>query len=356
MSATGYGQALMALTGVSESAWDELRMTAMHSLMVFDTAIDADAFARSCREWGVDTPCVNPDFLEDERMTRALAGQGLRPWLNVPVFCNPKYLEQHPQAYAVTNLGRRAAQDWLHFVCPSRDDYIDGVIDGLRRHLARLSPAVVSLDFIRHFVFWERIALAGPSAGIEDGCYCPVCLSRFEKACGQLVERKDAPGYIHRHLLQSWADWKCRRILEVTERIVAELRALAPGVAVAVQTIPWAQADLDGAVRSRAGQDIPWLARHVDLVAPMAFTQMLGQTARWKEKLLAHVRASTGKPVCFYVQADALDRAGTITVEQFDAELSHARNGDHAAIVVLQYEHLAARPEMAAVLRRHFRP
>ncbi len=289
-------------------------------------------------------------------MARALDRQGLRSWLNIPVFCDPKYLERYPDAYALTSLGRRAAQDWLHFVCPSRDAYLDGAIEVLCGHLARLSPAVVSLDFIRHFVFWERIALDGPSAGIEDGCYCPVCLSRFEKACGEVIDRKDPPAHIHRHLPQPWADWKCRRILEVAERIVGELRALAPGVALAVQTLPWREADLDGAIRSRAGQDVPGLARQVDMVAPMAFTQMLDQTARWKEQLLAHVGASTGKPVCFYVQAEALYRAGTITVEQFDAELTHARDGDPAAIVVFQYEQLAARPEKAGVLRKHFRP
>ncbi|MEZ2214906.1 hypothetical protein [Sinorhizobium sp. CB7] len=331
-------------------------MTPFRSLMVFDTAIDADAFARSCRDWGVDTPCLHPGFLEDERMAQALDRHGLRSWLNIPVFCDLKYLERHPDAYAVTSLGRRAAQDWLHFVCPSRDDYLDGAIEGLRGNLARLSPAVVSLDFIRDFVFWERVALDGPSAGIEDGCYCPICLSRFEKACGEIIDRKDPSAYIHRHLLQPWADWKCRRILEVAERIFGEIGALAPGIALAVQTLPWRETDLDGAIRSRAGQDVPGLAQQADMVAPMAFTQMLGQTTRWKEQLLAHVRASTGKPVCFYVQAEALYRAGNITVEQFDAELTQARNSNPAAIVALQYEQLAARPEKAEILRKHFRP
>jgi hypothetical protein len=330
-------------------------MTPIRSLMVFDTAIDADVFARSCREWGVDTPCLHPGFLEDERMARALDGQGLRSWLNIPVFCDPKYLERHPDSYAITRFGRRAAQDWLHFVCPSRDDYLDGAIDVLRRQLARMSPAVVSLDFIRHFVFWETIDLQGPSAGVEDGCYCAICLSRFEKACGELIDREDPPAHIHRYLLQPWADWKCRRILDVAERIYGEIRAFVPGAALAVQTLPWRETDLDGAIRSRAGQDVPGLARHADFVAPMAFTQMLGQTASWKERLLAHVRAGTGKPVCFYVQAEALYRAGAITVEDFDAELTHARNGDRAAIVVLQYEQLVVEPEKAAVLQKHFR-
>jgi hypothetical protein len=299
-------------------------MPPIRSLMVFDSEIDVNAFARSCREWGIDTPCLHPDLLDDGRMARALDRQGLRSWLNIPVFCDPKYLESHPDSYAVTNLGRPAARDWLHFVCPSRDDYLDGAIEALRRHLAQLSPAVVSLDFLRHFVFWEEVALDGPSAGIEDGCYCALCLSRFEKACGAIIDRKDPAAHIHRHLMQPWAAWKCRRILEVAERIFGEIRALAPDVALAVQTVPWRETDLDGAIRSRAGQDVPGLARHVDWVAPMAFTQMLGQTASWKEQLLAHVRASTGKLVCFYVQAEALYRAGTITLEHFDAELTHA--------------------------------
>lgn len=330
-------------------------MSLIRSMMVFDTSVDAGTFATSCKEWGVDTPSLHPGFLEDDRMARALDAQGLRSWLNVPVFCDPKYLERHPDAYAITSQGRRAVQDWLHFVCPSRDDYLDSAIAGLRRLLARLSPAVVSLDFIRHFVFWERIALDGPSAGIEDGCYCPVCLSRFEQECGETIDRKDPAAHLHRQLLQPWADWKCRRILEVAERMFAEIRTLAPGAALAVQTLPWRESDLDGAIRTRAGQDVPGLARLAAMVAPMAYTQMLGQTARWKEQLLAHVRASTGKPVCFYVQVEALYRDGTITAEQFDSELTNARYSDPAAIMVFQYEQLAARPDKAEILRKHFR-
>jgi hypothetical protein len=48
-----------------------------------------------------------------------------------------------------------------------------------------------------------------------------------------------------------------------------------------------------------------------------------------------------------------------------DTRIAHGRalrrgiearlNGDHAAIVVLQYEQLAARSEKAAVMRKHFR-
>jgi hypothetical protein len=55
------------------------RPTPLHSLMVFDTEVDADTFARSCQEWGVDTPCLHPGFLEDARMARALDGRGVRP-------------------------------------------------------------------------------------------------------------------------------------------------------------------------------------------------------------------------------------------------------------------------------------
>lgn len=303
---------------------------------------------------GVDTPCLQPDFFNDDRMARALATQGLRPWLNIPVFDNPAYLERHPDAYAVTSLGRRAAEEWLHFVCPSRDDYLDDLLAHLRQLLAKLSPAVVSLDFIRTFVFWERVALDGPSAGIEDGCYCETCLSRFERASAAIVDRNDPAAYIHRHLLTPWTTWKCQRILHVAERIFDQVRTLAPDAKLAVQTVPWRDTDLDGAIRSRAGQDIDGFARLVDMLAPMAFTQMLGQSVQWKRELLTHVQSRTGKPVCSYVQAEPLYRKGRITADQFAGELAQARAADPAAIVVFQYEQLATQPEKAAILRQYF--
>ena len=95
-----------------------------------------------------------------------------------------------------------------------------------------------------------------------------------------------------------------------------------PEARLAIKTVPWREQDLDGAIRSCAGQDVAALGRQVDMVAPMAFTHVLRQTPEWKRALLAHVKAVGGKPVVSYVQTEKLYRDEAITPEQFEAELT----------------------------------
>jgi hypothetical protein len=330
-------------------------MTSIRGLFAFDPTIDPDKFAAACHEWGIRQAILHPGFFRDGKMAMALRQKGIGLWLNLPVFYNPEYLEHHPENYAITSRGRRAIHDWCHFVCPSREDYLAGFVRDVRATLSILQPEIVSLDFIRHFVFWEKVNLNGDPASIEDGCYCPVCLTAFEKACGEKVNRDDAATYIRANLKHQWGDWKCKEIAGVAERILAEIRPLARNAKFAIKLVPWRESDLDGAIRSSAGQDIPVLTRNLDMAIPMAFTQVLGQTPEWKKKLLTHVRNITGKPVLSYVQTDKLIRPEEITTTQFEAELKEALGHEWAGIVVFEYQQLAANPAKAGILQKYLK-
>jgi len=152
----------------------------VRAIFAFDASVDTEKFAASCREWGLRQAILPPSFFRDDKMVRALAKNGLGLWLNLPVFYNQAYLEEHPEHYAITSKGNKAIHDWCHFVCPSRGEYLDKYLRDLRRLLSSLEPEIVSLDFIRHFVFWEAVDLKGNPDAIEDGCYCEVCLNAFE--------------------------------------------------------------------------------------------------------------------------------------------------------------------------------
>jgi hypothetical protein len=329
--------------------------TKVRGLFAFDPDIDADKFAADCQAWGIRQPILHPGFFRDAKMARALANANLGLWLNLPVFYNPEHLSQHPEDYAVTNLGRRAVQDWCHFVCPSRERYLDDFVSGLRRTLSRLHPEIVSLDFIRHFVFWERVDLNGDPRSIEDGCYCPSCLAAFAEFSGEKVNHANPAAYIRAHLRRTWGDWKCSQIATIAARLFGEIRSVTKNARYAIKTLPWRESDLDGAIRSSAGQDVPALARHVDMVTPMAFTQILGQTPAWKQGLLRHVRDVAGKPVLSYLQTDKVIRPEEITIAQFEAELEESLGEEWAGLLVFDYEQLAANSTKASTLRKHLR-
>jgi uncharacterized lipoprotein YddW (UPF0748 family) len=158
-----------------------------------------------------------------------------------------------------------------------------------------------------------------------------------------------------RHLKQQWGDWKSQRIADVAEQLFTEIRSTGSEAKLAVNTVPWRESDLDGAIRSSAGQDITRLARGVDLVVPMAFTHILHRTPEWKRDLLAYTREATGKPVVAYVQTDALSPEEPITLAQFEDELTAALAETYAGVAVFHYEQLATNPAKADTLRMHLR-
>jgi hypothetical protein len=324
----------------------------IHALFAFDTSIEPSTFARSCREWGLDTAILHPGFLRDDRMASALDEEGIALWLNLPVFFNQEYLERRPEECSITSRGRRAVREWLHFVCPSRETYRDSLLRDLRDCLSRVQPKVVSLDFIRHFVFWEGVPLDGPGTDIEDGCYCPVCLGAFARECEESLDATSAPARVRGALWQQWGDWKCREIASFANRLFDEVRALAPGARLSIKTVPWRESDLGGAIRSVAGQDLRSLAAQADLVSPMAFTHELHQTPGWKRGLLGHVAAVTGKPVLSYVQTAKVYRPEEIPPAQFEEELAEALDPGWGGLVVFEYQQLVADPAKAAILRQ----
>jgi hypothetical protein len=327
----------------------------VRALFAFDASIDAEKFAASCREWGIRQVILPPSFFRDDKMVRALVKNGLGLWLNLPVFYNQEYLELHPEDYAITSKVNKAIHDWCHFVCPSRRKYHDKFVGDLRVLLSRLEPEIVSLDFIRHFVFWEAVDLKSNPNAIEDGCYCDVCLDAFENFSGEKVERNHPAAHIRSGMKRAWGDWKCNRIAGAADMLFEEIRAGAKHARLSIKTVPWKDSDLDGAIRSSAGQDVPRLARNVDMIAPMAFAQVLGQTPAWKRQLLEHVRQISGKPVLSYLQTDKLIRPEEITVAQFEAELKESLGKEWAGMVVFEYGQLAANPEKAGILTKYLR-
>jgi hypothetical protein len=73
------------------------------------------------------------------------------------VFFNPQILAADSTLYAVTDQGKIAKDEWVEFVCPSRKNYRSRQISALKKLVSDLQPDGISIDFIRQFVFWEKI-------------------------------------------------------------------------------------------------------------------------------------------------------------------------------------------------------
>ncbi len=330
-------------------------MNTIRSIFAFDTSIDAEQFASHCREWGVNLAILHPGYFDDMRMTNALHRNGVELWLNVPVFYDPEFLAANPAYYSITSQGRQAIHDWCHFVCPNRPEYIDRLLNKTGPLAERLQPAMLSLDFIRHYVFWELVGLHGSPESIEDGCYCPVCLNAFGKVVDHIIPSVSPRNYIRTHAQKAWGSWKTQRITDTATRLIAAFRMASPESKIWIKTVPWRSRDLDGAIINSVGQDIPTLGALVDGIAPMAFTHILHQTPHWKNAVLRDVKTLTGKPVISYVQVEKAYRTEEISLQQFKDELKAGLEGDYAGISIFCYEQLLQAPEKIKILKKSLR-
>jgi hypothetical protein len=330
-------------------------MNTIRSIFAFDTSIDVEQFASNCREWGINLAILHPGYFDDLRMTNALQRNGVALWLNFPVFYDPEFLATNPAYYSITSKGRQAIHEWCHFVCPNRPEYVDRLLKKTMPLAERLQPAMLSLDFIRHYVFWELVDLQGSPESIEDGCYCPVCLNAFGKVAEHVIPSGSPRDYIRTHAQNAWGSWKTRRITDTATRLIAAFRLASPESAIWIKTVPWTIRDLDGAIINSVGQDIPALGALVDGIAPMAFTHILRQTPHWKDALLCDVKALTGKPVISYVQVEKAYRVEAIPLQQFGDELKAGLEGDYAGISIFCYEQLLQSPEKIEILKTYLR-
>lgn len=327
-------------------------MPSKPALFAFDSGIDSDHLVAACRSWGIDELILPPAFDLEGETGRAMERGGVKLWLNLPVFFNPARLEERPGDHAVTNRGRPAVRDWCRFVCPTTPGYVDDLAERWRDLAARLHPERISLDFIRHFVFWERVSLDGSPEEIEDGCWCPRCRAMFERDTGLRVPETAPRGPAVGPLRDAWGKWKTDLISRTAKRLFDAIREGCPDARLLVKLVPWREDELGNAIRVSAGQDRAALARLVDATVPMTFSHVLGRDEAWKTAHQNDLRATTGKPTASYVQCAALFDMPPIPLERVEAELRAAVAGDWEAVPVFCFEQLAAAPEVAATVRR----
>ena len=78
-------------------------------------------------------------------------------FLLLPTFYDSEFLAEHPDYFAIQKNGKQAKEEWVEFVCPSRSDFRKMKINQLKELVLHCQPDGVSIDFIRHFVYWEKI-------------------------------------------------------------------------------------------------------------------------------------------------------------------------------------------------------
>lgn len=316
-------------------------------------------FDRLFAEWkelGINTAFVGEALLADPVFRTGARANGITLYVIFPVFQNPEELQERPDLAAVTDRGEPAREEWVQFVCPTRKEYKDRRIEHLRRIVREHDPDVVSLDFIRFFVFWEMVQPGRTLESLPRTCFCPSCLESFRTTTGivwpdTLAGTPAVARWILDHHPAEWTDWKCRVIADWARDLAAAARQVKPGIKINVHLVPWRAEDFGGAARAVAGQDPIRLAAAADFLSPMCYHHMVGQTPAWVHSVVEELSSRTGAAVLPSIQVGHAYTEREVSAGEFKAALNEALKPPSRGVVFWNWDALAASPEKQKFVR-----
>jgi hypothetical protein len=283
------------------------------------------------KEWysmGINTVLASPSVINDKFKNLAKK-YDIEIFLILPVFYNPEILKVSPDLYAVTDKGKKAIDDWVEFVCPSRDGYRKTKIEEISRLVKDLDPDGISLDFIRFFCFWEKVYPERDPDSIPNTCFCPFCLAKFQSdknvtIPGSLENVNDIAMWISENHQAEWTDWKCSQINRMVIDIISAVKRVKPGIMVNLHAVPWRKDDFNNAIRRIAGQDLQVLAQHTDMISPMTYSHMLKSEPEWIHSVVEDITGQVDCKVIPSIQVNEAYLSDVLSDEEFEQTLKEA--------------------------------
>ena len=308
----------------------------------------------------VNTVFVSPALAAQGQFRELARKQGISVFLILSVFFNPEELKKDPGLYALTDRGEKAKDDWVEFVCPTRQDYRSRRIDWIKTLVRELDPDGISLDFIRYFVFWEMVYPERTPDSIANSCFDRSCLDRFQKDTGitlpkGLGEAAEAAKWIMAEHGQDWAEWKCGIITSLVRSIAAEARAIKPKLKVNIHSVPWREKDFGGAIKVIAGQDLAALAATTDMISPMCYWHMLKRKPPWIREVVEDVYSKTKGLVVPSIQVTNAYISDRLSLEEFKKALDEALRPPSGGVIFWNWDALAKEPEKKAAVAARLR-
>jgi hypothetical protein len=315
------------------------------------------------KEWralGVNTVFVSPELATQGSFRRMAREEGIAVFLILPIFYNQDELKKDPGLYAITDRGKKAKDDWVEFVCPTRPEYLERRTAAIVSLIEKVDPEGISLDFIRYFVFWEMVYPERTLDSIADSCFDRSCLDLFQRETGiRLPEHLDGAAEKARWIIsghrREWADWKCSVITRVVRSIAKAAKAAKPEIIINIHTVPWRREDFGGAIRIIAGQDLGALAAQTDMISPMCYWHMLKRSPAWIHEVVEDVYSQSRGRVIPSIQVGNAYLSENLSVDEFREALKEALKPPSGGVVFWNWDALARDPAKKAVVAAFFK-
>jgi hypothetical protein len=328
----------------------------MIGVKVYNIDRDLKSVFEEWEDLGINTVLASPSVFNDQFSILAKK-HDIESFFILPIFYDPDALQTHPDLFAITVNGVKAMDDWVEFVCPSREDYRKSRIEYVSHLVRDLDPDGISLDFIRFFCFWEKVYPDRHPDSIPNTCFCPYCLDKFQSDKNilmptSLVNVKDIAGWIKDNCQAEWIDWKCSLITGMVRDIVTEAKKIKPGLKVNLHAVPWRQDDFDNAIRRIVAQDFSSLAEYCDIISPMTYSHMVKREPGWIHSVVIDIKGQVGCKVIPSIQVNEADLTNILSTEEFEQTLMDALKPPSSGVFFWSWEQLEEKPEKKAILEK----
>ena len=305
---------------------------------------------------GINTAFAGIPLFEDEQFRTATKKNNISSFVIVPIFFNPALLKKSPENYAITAKGEKAQDEWVQFVCPSRRDFRRQKINEIEAIIRDYDPDCLSLDFVRHFVFWEKVYPDRAPSSLPNTCFDDSCLNRFQAEM-QVSIPNDVHGtiakatWIHKNCRKLWTQWKCDLITSMVADISVAAKKLNPEIAINIHIVPWAHNTFDGATKSVAGQDLAALSAFANFLSPMTYTHMIKRPAEWIGTVVRDVDQIAENKVIPSIQVSEAYLNSPLTNEEFNQTLMQALKPPSRGVIFWSWEKLQNEPAKLEILK-----
>jgi uncharacterized lipoprotein YddW (UPF0748 family) len=323
----------------------------------------AGSFPELFEEWrslGINTALVSASLISNQEFRGLAKKNNISTFIIIPIFYNPEELEKRPDLFAITDTGKKANEEWVSFICPSRQDYRRQRTEYVKNLVREYNPEGISLDFIRYFVFWEKVYPDRTLSSLPNTCFDSHCVERFQKASKinipqELAAASEKASWIIENHLPEWTEWKCQVITTMVKDLSEEARKIKPGLKINVHTVPWREDDFGGAIKIIAGQDLAKIATHADYLSPMCYHYMVMRNTSWIQSVVEDVYRLTHSQVIPSIQVKEAYLDKTLTISEFRDSLVEALKPPSKGVVFWSWESLANSSEKKELIREVLR-
>lgn len=332
---------LVIFSSCSENYTDEKIV----GVKIYDYTDNYRTLFEKWNQIGINSVFASVKLLSDDEFKSYAQNFGIKTFAILPIFYSEEDLNADSSLFAITQNGNLAEKEWVKFICPSAEAYKNNKIKFITNFVEQHHPAGISLDFIRHFAYWEKVYPNSLYDSLSNTCFDTRCISRYlsdtklELPQGVSSE-EEVYKWIKENNFEDWVNWKCRLITDFVKRTVEAVKLIDPDIKVNLHAVPWRDEDYNGAIRKVVGQDFKALSQYVDYFSPMTYSHMTKHSPKWISSVINELYQNTGVPILPSIQVGRAYLSDRLTLTDFKECLGEAVKKPSSGVIFWNWEAL----------------